>query len=308
MGHREKELAFTLVELMVVIAVIGVISSMLIPAVAKAKNRAHLVHCYSNKRQVHQASMLYSADYNDWFTPVSNFTEENATSGFIEGLVDLTQRSDNTNYVKMLKGSPQNGAPAVAHRYLGMKWQVFKCPSDKYIGPLAKQIGHKYRVRSIAQNYLLGPIAGWAGMNSTFKVRHHSRSDVSMDGTKSARDKVSEVKKPSFIWMWTDCHPSYVRSSFVPTRYWIDDRGVGHLPQKILHESQPGNLHSGGAAMIFVDGHVELKKWEGYNKTLAIWYDYKDRKEDPDLIPGTSTYRDWKWLVTRMTDIEDPIP
>ena len=56
---------FTLVELLVVLAVIGILASLLIPGLAKSRSKAHATSCASNHRQLGIAFHLYLADHVD---------------------------------------------------------------------------------------------------------------------------------------------------------------------------------------------------------------------------------------------------
>jgi len=65
--------AFTLVELLVVIAVIAVLAALLLPALASAKERAQAIRCVSNFRQIGLALTLYLGDNEDRLPSAINF-------------------------------------------------------------------------------------------------------------------------------------------------------------------------------------------------------------------------------------------
>jgi prepilin-type N-terminal cleavage/methylation domain-containing protein/prepilin-type processing-associated H-X9-DG protein len=64
-SHRpQTKTGFTLIELLVVIAIISILAAMLLPALAKAKDKAKTVICYSNLRQIALSYHMYMMDYN----------------------------------------------------------------------------------------------------------------------------------------------------------------------------------------------------------------------------------------------------
>jgi prepilin-type N-terminal cleavage/methylation domain-containing protein/prepilin-type processing-associated H-X9-DG protein len=64
--------AFSLTELLVVMAIIGILAGILIPVVGTIRDRANTLQCQGNLRQIHAAMLLYVSEHNDWLPPGPN--------------------------------------------------------------------------------------------------------------------------------------------------------------------------------------------------------------------------------------------
>lgn len=65
---------FTLIELLVVIGIIGILASMLMPSLVRAKAKANSIKCLNNVRQLNLAAMMYAHDHDDEYPRRAHMT------------------------------------------------------------------------------------------------------------------------------------------------------------------------------------------------------------------------------------------
>lgn len=74
--------AFTLVELLVAILLVGVLAALLLPALGKAVNSGKRSNCLANQKQMLVAAQLYQEDYPTWFYLTADVCDDRAPAAF----------------------------------------------------------------------------------------------------------------------------------------------------------------------------------------------------------------------------------
>jgi prepilin-type N-terminal cleavage/methylation domain-containing protein/prepilin-type processing-associated H-X9-DG protein len=234
--------AFTLIELLVVIAIIAILAAMLLPALAKAKNKAQLAADLSNQKQLALAWEMY-ADDNQGF--IINF--DTSTNN---GITSLPWRNINLNPTPGTIGlSPQNKDIALlqAGYQQGGLYQyapnvnVLHCPAD-------------LRANSPVVNnptvppgsFAWGSYSGAAGMNGTPD-----------EGLSTAIKKQSTLLHPSERYLWVEENDPRGENR----GSWAMHVGTPPTFSDAVFEDSVATWHGDVSTFSFADGHAESHRW-----------------------------------------------
>ncbi len=237
---RPRHRAFTLIELLVVIAIIAILAAMLLPALAKAKQKAQAVQCINNLRQMQLGSMMYSGDNSDRIVPTGgqaiqvSFLPNAATDP--GNPLNMWVYGDMT--VPISAANPELLRVGLLYPYLKTV-AVYKCPADHRSARGAGQTGEPLTVRSMSMNGWMNPLQSW---NTT--VSHGGKKGMDFR-------KQSNIPHPDKIFTFIDENPWSINDGWFvcdpTTSQWIDI---------------PASYHNGAGGLAFADGHAEIKKWK----------------------------------------------
>ncbi|MFO1513707.1 MAG: prepilin-type N-terminal cleavage/methylation domain-containing protein [Verrucomicrobiota bacterium] len=222
---------FTLVELLVVMALIAILAALLLPALSGAKTKAQTISCLNNLKQLSVAAQAYMADNRGLL--VANHRGEmagpSATNSWVLGNMRYEADATNTLLLRLSKLFPYATQPGVFH-----------CPTDNSsagMGTMGGSSGRGSRVRSYAMNSWLG-----SRYMEDYPQRTGYRTFV--------KDSELGIAGAASLWMIADEHELSIDDGwFLVT---MDDSQP--------FASFPATRHQRGFGVNYLDGHADVQK------------------------------------------------
>ncbi|MDD2709405.1 MAG: prepilin-type N-terminal cleavage/methylation domain-containing protein [Verrucomicrobiae bacterium] len=208
--------AFTLIELLTVIALISILMALLSPALKNARDKAKQISCMNNLRQIGNAVNMYANDNNGWL-PHGGDAYATMSSGSNKSWKQLLAAYLNVNL--MTKHNLEHG--------------ILQCPGLKNAG---------------CGNAAYGDGGFYGGYGWNFQ--NLGWNDTVQDGCVSWVN-LSQIGNPSQVIMAGDTSDSSVGGAKPYRTFYLYSRAYSDY--SVLDESY---RHSGGGNYLWVDGHV----------------------------------------------------
>ena len=265
-----------MIELLVVIGIIGILASLLLPVLSRAKAQARRAQCINSVKQLSLTWTLYADDHSDVLVP----------NGHGESSSPLLKNSrlwvlgDTHFYQPAYTNADFLLDPRYAAFGAYLKSAaIYKCPEDRSSvstseSPGSGSSGRAPKIRSYSLNGYMGWAVDKAELTPGYRI-FHKRSDLA-----------SGV--PSGLFLFQDVHPDNLCFPAFKVNMPGGEEAFYHYPS---------SLHNRRGVLVFADGHTESRRWQDartmppVNGGLVAHWDPSPGNSDLDWIRKRTTYR-----------------
>ncbi len=252
-SDRPRWAGFTLIELLVVIAIIAILAAMLLPALAKAKQKAASAACLSNQKQMGLAWTMYNNDNKDYLVNMNNMT--NSDPSYTSGLNQVPWRfqyASSQEPNNLPKVPPQGTLDAQTYTKLLTEQCVVQGAFGAYLkNPDVVNCPGDTRKQLSTANYAFCSYSGATGLNGQAWGNDPSKAEI--------LTKISDVLHPTdkFVFVEENDPRGQNEGTWVMN---VSGSAANNWSGTTILDS-PAAFHGTSSTFSWSDGHATSRRW-----------------------------------------------